>query len=75
MLCSQMKTLIGRTNMKRELNTREKLLKEINMNLNELDQMVNDGIVTRKELTDIVLRRHVLAMKQVQKYMKRNIGE
>lgn len=37
--------------------------------------MVTDGIVTRKELTDIVLRRHVLAMKQVQKYMKRNIGE
>ena len=49
--------------MKREMNTREKLLKAINMNLNELDQMVNDGIVTRKELTDIVLRRHVLAMK------------
>lgn len=61
--------------MKREMTTREKLLKTINMNLNELDQMVTDGIVTRKELTDIVLRRHVLAMKQVQKYMKRNIGE
>lgn len=61
--------------MKREMTTREKLLKAINMNLNELDQMVTDGIVTRKELTDIVLRRHVLAMKQVQKYMKRNIGE
>lgn len=61
--------------MKREMNTREKLLKAININLNELDQMVVDGIVTRQELTDIILRRHILAMKQVQKYMKRNIGE
>lgn len=61
--------------MKREMNTREKLLRTININLNELDQMVKDGIVTRQELTDIVLRRHILAMKQVQKYMKRNIGE
>ena len=57
------------------MNTREKLLKAININLNELDQMVVDGIVTRQELTDIILRRHILAMKQVQKYMKRNIGE
>lgn len=57
------------------MNTREKLLRTININLNELDQMVKDGIVTRQELTDIVLRRHILAMKQVQKYMKRNIGE
>ncbi len=60
--------------MKREMNTREKLLKAINMNLNELDQMVNDGIVTRKELTDIVLRRHVLAMKQVLKYADKNLN-
>lgn len=57
------------------MNTREKLLRTINIKLNELDQMVKDGIVTRQELTDIVLRRHILAMKQVQKYMKRNIGE
>ena len=49
--------------MKRELNTREKLLKAIHMNLDELDKMISDGIVTRKELTDIVLRRHILAMK------------
>lgn len=60
--------------MKREMNTREKLLKAINMSLNELDQMVNDGIVTRKELTDIVLRRHVLAMKQVLKYADKNLN-
>ena len=59
--------------MKREMNTREKLLKVINMNLNELDQMVNDGIVTRKELTDIVLRRHILAMKQVMRYADKNL--
>ena len=63
MHCLQMKTLTGRYKMKRELNTREKLLKAIHMNLDELDKMISDGIVTRKELTDIVLRRHILAMK------------
>jgi hypothetical protein len=36
--------------------------------------MVKDGVVTRKELTDIVLRRHVLAMKQVLKYADKNLN-
>lgn len=61
--------------MKREMNERERQLKQINLNLDFLDRMVNDGVLTRKELTEIVLHRHILAMKQVQKYMKRNIGE
>lgn len=74
MRCLQMKTLTGRYKMKRELSTREKLLKAINMNLNELDKMIEDGIVTRKELTDIVLRRHILAMKQVLKYADKNLN-
>ena len=74
MHCLQMKTLIGRYEMKRELTTREKLLKQINMNLNELDKMIENGVVTRKELTDIVLRRHILAMKQVLRYADKNLN-
>lgn len=60
--------------MKRELNEREKQLKQINLSLDKLDKMVNDGIVTRKELTDIILRRHILAMKQVLKYADKNLN-
>lgn len=57
------------------MNEREMKLKRINLNLDELDRMVNDGVLTRRELTDIVLRRHILAMKQVMKYAKRNLVE
>ena len=35
--------------------------------------MVADGVVTRRELTDIVLRRHILAMKQVMNYADKNL--
>ena len=59
--------------MRREMTEREKKLKRINLNLNELDQFVIDGVVTRKELTDIVLRRHILAMKQVMRYADKNL--
>lgn len=60
--------------MNREMNEREKQLREINIKLNELDAMVMNGVVTRQELTDIVLRRHILAMKQVMKYAKKNLA-
>lgn len=59
--------------MKKAMTGREKKLKRINVNLDELDQMVADGVVTRRELTDIVLRRHILAMKQVMRYADRNM--
>lgn len=59
--------------MKRAMTDREKKLKQINVNLDELDQMVVDGVVTRRELTDIVLRRHILAMKQVMNYADKNL--
>ena len=60
--------------MKHEMNDRERQLKEINLMLNSLDALVNNGVLTRKELTDIVLRRHILAMKQVMKYAGRNLS-
>ena len=59
--------------MKTELNERERKLKQLNLRLDEMDKMVNDGILTRKELTDIVLRRHILAMKQVMRYADKNL--
>lgn len=59
--------------MKFEMNEREKKLKRINLNLDELDKMVKDGVLTRRELTETVLRRHILAMKQVLKYAERNL--
>lgn len=59
--------------MKTELNERERKLKQLNLSLDEMDKMVTDGILTRKELTDIVLRRHILAMKQVMRYAEKNL--
>lgn len=59
--------------MKTELNERERKLKQLNLSLDEMDKMVVDGILTRKELTDIVLRRHILAMKQVMRYAEKNL--
>lgn len=59
--------------MKTELNERERKLKQLNLSLDEMDKMVTDGILTRKELTDIVLRRHILAMKQVMRYADKNL--
>jgi len=59
--------------MKYEMNEREKKLKKINLNLDELDTFVKDGTLTRKELTDIILHRHILAMKQVMKYASKNL--
>ena len=55
------------------MNEREKKLKKINLNLDELDTFVKDGTLTRKELTDIILHRHILAMKQVMKYASKNL--
>ena len=56
------------------MNEREKKLKQINLHLDDMDRMVNDGTLTRKELTTIILHRHILAMKQVLKYMQHNIN-
>lgn len=60
--------------MKRDLNDREKRLKQLNIWLDCIDRTVADGLLTRKELTDIVLHRHILAMKQVMKYAARNLS-
>lgn len=59
--------------MRRELNEREKKLKQINIWLDDIDHMVVEGVLTRKELTDVVLRRHILAMKQVMRYAGKNL--
>lgn len=61
--------------MKREMTYREKKLKQINLHLDDIDNMVNEGVLTRKELTAIVLHRHILSMKQVLKYMQKNLNE
>ena len=60
--------------MSKMMTEREKKLKQINLYLDEIDKIVNDGVLTRKELTTIVLHRHVLALKQVLSYTKKNQG-
>ena len=60
--------------MKKRLSERERSIKQINVNLDAFDQIVNDGVLTRRELTDIVLRRHILTMKYVLKYAEKNLG-
>lgn len=50
------------------------ILKDINIMLDNLDQLVKDGVLTRRELTDIILRRHVLAMKYVLRYAEKNLN-
>lgn len=60
--------------MKRHITEREEQLKKINIYLNIIDKMVQDGVLTRKELTDVVLRRHILSMKQVMRYAEKNLN-
>lgn len=60
--------------MKSDMNDREKRLKQLNIWLDCIDRTVADGLLTRKELTDIVLHRHILAMKQVMRYAARNLA-
>ena len=60
--------------MNNKLTEREQKLKQINIALDKIDQMVYDGVLTRKELTKIVLHRHILAMKQVMKYADKNLN-
>lgn len=60
--------------MKRHITEREEQLKKINIYLNTIDKMVQDGVLTRKELTDVVLRRHILSMKQVMRYAEKNLN-
>lgn len=60
--------------MKRHTTEREEQLKKINIYLNTIDKMVQDGVLTRKELTDVVLRRHILSMKQVMRYAEKNLN-
>jgi hypothetical protein len=61
----------GTTNMLE----REQILKNLNITLDNIDDLVKQGILTRRELTDIVCRRNILAMKQVLKYAKYNTGK
>lgn len=60
--------------MKRHITEREEQLKKINIYLNTIDKMVQDGVLTRKEMTDVVLRRHILSMKQVMRYAEKNLN-
>ena len=60
--------------MKRHITEREEQLKKINIYLNTIDKMVQDGVLTRKELTEVVLRRHILSMKQVMRYAEKNLN-
>lgn len=60
--------------MKRHITEREEQLKKINIYLNTIDKIVQDGVLTRKELTDVVLRRHILSMKQVMRYAEKNLN-
>ena len=60
--------------MKRHITEREEQLKKINIYLNIIDKMVQDGVLTRKELTDVVLKRHILSMKQVMRYAEKNLN-
>ena len=60
--------------MKRHITEREEQLKKINIYLNTIDKIVKDGVLTRKELTDVVLRRHILSMKQVMRYAEKNLN-
>lgn len=60
--------------MKKRLNEKQRSIKQVNMDLDYFDQLVVDGVMTRQELTDIILRRHVLAMKHVLMYASRNLG-
>lgn len=60
--------------MKKRLNEKQRSIKQVNMDLDYFDQLVVDGVMTRQELTDIILRRHVLAMKHVLAYASRNLG-
>lgn len=60
--------------MKRHITEREEQLNKINIYLNTIDKMVQDGVLTRKEMTDVVLRRHILSMKQVMRYAEKNLN-
>lgn len=55
--------------------TREDYLKNLNITLDWIDDLVKQKVLTRRELTDIVCRRHILAMKQVLKYAKHNVKQ
>lgn len=50
------------------------ILKNLNIALDNIDDLVHSGIITRKELTDIILRRNILAMKETRKYMNRQLN-
>ena len=50
------------------------ILKNLNITLDNIDDLVHQGYITRKELTDIILRRNILAMRPTQKYMNRQLN-
>lgn len=58
-----------------EMMDRNSLLKSLNIELDNIDYLVSSGMITRRELTDIVLRRHILSMKEVLKYADKNIQQ
>ena len=60
--------------MKRRLGEKERSIKQINISLDQIDQLINDDVLTRSELTKIILHRHILAMKDVLKYAEKNLG-
>lgn len=52
--------------------SRKEIIKRINKELDHLDEYVMLGAISRYELTDIVLRRHLLSAKEALEYFKKN---
>ena len=55
----------------KKLSKRE-ILKKIHRELDHLDEYVMLGVISRYELTDIILRRHILSAKEALEYFKKN---
>jgi len=60
--------------MKRRLTEKERSIKQIIKDLDYFDQLVNDGVLSRNELTKIILHRHILSMKHTIKYAEKNLN-
>ena len=48
-------------------------LYQVNLMLNTMDDFVKSGAITREELADAILKRHVMPMKYVMEYAVRNL--
>lgn len=60
--------------MKKKMNEHDRSVKQINIYLDYFDQLINDDVISRNELTKIILHRHILSMKQTLKYAEKNLN-